>query len=138
MWFDARAALVRIESGAHPTPEALDRADAQGSRNSQPPAVQSGNRTAQPAPAQFARFAGFATPRRTEPEPSPCASLDTRGFSYGTACDLGDYPRTWTGRIVAVAEWKRLTDWERDGPNGRLWCGKCQAWHEVNECGSAE
>jgi hypothetical protein len=137
MWFDARAALVRIESGAYPIPQALERAASQDSRNSQPPAVQSDNRTAQPDPAQFARFAGLATSRRGEPKPLPCASPETRGFPYGTACDLGENPRTWTGRIVAMADWKRLTDWERDGPNGRHWCGKCQAWHEVNECEGA-
>lgn len=137
MWFDAREALARIEGGAYPPPEALERADSQGSRHSQPSAVQSGNRTAQPALAQFARFAGFATPRCVEPEPLPFASSEARGFPYGTARDFGENPRTWTGRIVAVAEWKRLTDWERDGPNGRHWCGKCQAWHEVNECEGA-
>lgn len=61
MWFDARAALARIEGGACPAPEALDRP------NSQPPALQSANLNAPSAPVQFARFAGFATPRRSAP-----------------------------------------------------------------------
>lgn len=59
MWFDARAALARMEGGAHPAPEALDRL------NLQPPATQHRYPTARPAPAQFAEFAGFATPRRS-------------------------------------------------------------------------
>lgn len=134
MWFDARAALARIEGGACPAPEALDRPNSQNSRDSQPPAVPSGNRTAPPAPAEFAGFAGFAAPGRAEPEPSPDARPRARGFPYGTACDLGENPRTWTGRIVSMAEWKRLTDWERDGPNGRHWCGICQGWHLPGNC----
>jgi hypothetical protein len=66
--------------------------------------------------------------RRVEPDPNADA------FPYGTACDLGDAPRTWTGRVVSLAAWKRLTEWERHGPNGRVWCGLCRCRHMPNAC----
>lgn len=54
-------------------------------------------------------------------------------FPYGTACNLGDYPLTWTGRIVSLHEWRRLTEWERHGPNGRRWCGERKKWIETRK-----
>ena len=41
-------------------------------------------------------------------------------------------PKTWTGRIVAIDAWQGLTEWDRHGPNGRLYCGVCRQW--VAEC----
>jgi hypothetical protein len=67
--------------------------------------------------------------RRVEPDPN------AETFPYGTACNLGDTPRTWTGRVVSLAAWKRLTEWERHGPNGRLWCALCKFWHISADCG---
>jgi hypothetical protein len=49
-------------------------------------------------------------------------------FPYGSACGLGEMPRTWTGRVVSIADWRNLTDWDRHGPNGKLWCGKRKEW----------
>lgn len=43
-------------------------------------------------------------------------------------------PRTWTGRIVSLDAWRRLSDWERHGPNGRHWCGLCREWHLPGHC----
>jgi len=37
-------------------------------------------------------------------------------------------PRTWTGRLVKPEAWGTLSEWERHGPDGRLWCGCCRAW----------
>lgn len=37
-------------------------------------------------------------------------------------------PRTWTGRVVSLEEWRRLTKWERFGPNGRHWNGNSRRW----------
>jgi hypothetical protein len=58
------------------------------------------------------------SPRVARPPASPSASEQ----------------RTWTGRIVSLAEWRRMTEWERAGPNGRLWCGLCQSWHGPGQC----
>lgn len=43
-------------------------------------------------------------------------------------CNLTGKPRTWTGKVVALDEWRRLSGWERTGPAGRFWCGVCCAW----------
>jgi hypothetical protein len=40
--------------------------------------------------------------------------------------------RTWTGGIVSLDAWRRLTDWERRGPTGKLWCGICSTWVLAN------
>lgn len=39
-------------------------------------------------------------------------------------------PRTWTGRLVTPEEWEALPEWDRHGPNGRLWCGLCRQWQD--------
>ncbi len=44
---------------------------------------------------------------------------------------VGGRPVTWTGKIVNLDEWRRLTDWERHGPNGRMWNGKTQQWEQA-------
>jgi hypothetical protein len=74
----------------------------------------------------------YARDARAAPDPN------TDAFPYGTACNLGDAPRTWEGRVVSLATWKRLTEWERHGPNGRLWCGLCQCWHMPGNCEGGE
>lgn len=35
---------------------------------------------------------------------------------------------TWTGRVVSEADWETLTDWEKHGPAGRIWCGATREW----------
>ena len=51
-------------------------------------------------------------------------------FPHGRA--VNGYPKTWTGKIVSPDMWHELTEWERHGPDGRLWCGACREW--VAEC----
>lgn len=43
-------------------------------------------------------------------------------------------PLTWTGRIVTMDEWRRLSDWDRHGPDGRLFCGICREWVPPERC----
>ena len=112
MWFDVNANRADIE--AHPVPSTASAtvtapvalAMSQKSRMSQP----SGGEKRR----NVADVAEVATP-----DASPSAS---------------DEPRTWTGRVVSLAEWRRLSAWERHGPNGRLWCGICRAWHHPGKC----
>ncbi|WP_234853625.1 hypothetical protein [Paracoccus everestensis] len=40
------------------------------------------------------------------------------------------YCRTWSGRIVRLDEWRRLSEWDRHGPDGRMFCGICNEWAE--------
>jgi hypothetical protein len=111
MWFDARAALARIEGGAYPAPEALDRLN---SRDSQPTAVQSGDSTAPSAAAQFKEFAGLATPRPprpdfTESNDDPVPITDA---ARARAATLPAKPPTCAA--CGVADWQvSLTDTKR-------------------------
>ena len=41
---------------------------------------------------------------------------------------IGDRPITWTGKVVSLEEWRRLSEWERQGPNGRVWNGLARQW----------
>lgn len=54
-------------------------------------------------------------------------------FPYGTALGLGLMPITWTGRVVSMADWHGMTDWQKHGPNGREWSGVTKQW-ETPEC----
>lgn len=118
MWFDARAKLAEIQGRPVATPAT--------------PA------TNQAAP-RVADVAGVAMPLHSKPAihvagvadvaaPQPLGPQPPEAFPYGTACGLGDMPRTWTGRVVSLADWRNLTDWERNGPKGMLWCGKRKQW----------
>jgi hypothetical protein len=118
MWLDVRAKLAEIEG----TPTATTATTATNWAN--------------PA-RRVAEVAEVATPPRVKSEIAPPAravGLDPDAFPYGTACNLGDAPRTWTGRIVSLDEWLRLTEWEKHGPNGRHWCGLCRCWHVQGPC----
>lgn len=43
---------------------------------------------------------------------------------------VAGFPCTWTGRVVSLADWRALSDWERHGPNGRHWNGLTREWEE--------
>lgn len=43
-------------------------------------------------------------------------------------------PRTWTGRVVSLNEWRALSRWDRFGPEGRMFCGACQEWVMLGDC----
>lgn len=115
MWFDAQAELAKLAGGQE--------------YDARTPAT-----TATPATkrAHVAIVADVATPSATEVTPAQriaprftiVATPDA--FPHGKA--INGNPRTWTGRIVALDEWRRLTEWERHGPKGRDWCGISQRW----------
>ena len=44
----------------------------------------------------------------------------------------GGRVQTWTGRVVSLADWRNLTEWERHGPNGRYWCRITHQWEQPN------
>jgi len=134
MWFDPRAKLAEIAghppaTSATPATQApAARPVSQLSQVSQPPEARN--------PAfRVATVASVATPLRPKPQAAPPARAagqdpDPDGFPYGTACDLGLYPRTWNGRVVSLAEWRTLTDWERHGPRGRHWNAATGRWEQ--------
>lgn len=59
---------------------------------------------------------------------APAASRQIADASPHGICALTGEPRTWTGRIVSLDAWRKLSDWDRHGPAGRLHCGICKAW----------
>jgi hypothetical protein len=106
MWFDVQQALSEIE-GDTPSPSV------------QPP-VQHPEPMAAP---RVAVVASVATPLAQIAEfvPDPDALRP-----HGTSLD--GRPRTWTGRVVSLAVWRMLTEWERHGPKGQHWNGLTRQW----------
>lgn len=118
MWFDARAKLAEIQGrpGATPATPATNQA---ASRVAD---VASVAMPLHSKPAiRVADIADVATHRIKDPQPP-------EAFPYGTGCGLGHMPKTWTGRVVSLDEWRKLTDWDRHGPDGKHWCGKRREW----------
>ncbi len=37
-------------------------------------------------------------------------------------------PKTWTGKVVSLAAWRQLSEWEKHGPDGRSWNGTTRRW----------
>lgn len=66
---------------------------------------------------------------RSQPRELPAADTGSGQGASGAAA-----PRTWTGRIVSLDEWRALSRWDRFGPEGRLFCGACQAWVMPGGC----
>ena len=106
MWFDARTQLSKIMAEIPP--------DRPASQLSLAPAP------AQPLDrvAVVAKVAAFPV------------NLPPETFPHGTACGLGLSPLTWTGRVVSLEEWRRLTEWERNGPQGKHWNGSTRRWED--------
>lgn len=71
-----------------------------------------------------------ATSATPDPIVAIVASVATPGAStlstqYETA---GGRVTTWTGRVVSLDEWRRLTAWIEGGPNERQCCGIINSW----------
>jgi len=113
MWFDVAAALAEVAGGENAETEPGPRASRANRANPDPP--NSTNSTVSTPPKA-------ATPSRPEPAPSATGAETRHGESPGGRL------LTWTGRVVSLEEWRRLTDWDRHGPDGRTFCGCCQAW----------
>lgn len=101
MWFDVTAALADIGGGRE--------------TNTQPPATPATYATPR---ARVAIVADVATP--------PTPIRETAAFRHGVS--LGGNPLTWAGRIVLLSDWRRLSDWEKHGPDGRHWNGITKQW----------
>jgi hypothetical protein len=37
-------------------------------------------------------------------------------------------PLTWTGRVVSLADWAKLSDWEKHGSTDKIWNGLTREW----------
>ncbi|WP_458790896.1 hypothetical protein [Yoonia sp. MH D7] len=106
MWFDVQQALAEIEGG---TP---------------PPSVQLPVQDPAPTPApRVAVVAGVATPLAQKRQ---IAADPDAQHPHGTTLD--GQPLTWTGRVVSLASWRMLTEWDRHGPKGKHWNGVTKQW----------
>lgn len=121
MKFDPRAFL------ASHGPDAAPRAKRANHANSPDPF--STNSTFSTPLAVQGEFSPPATVLPFTPPSAPAPSRDDDPSRHGAS--VTGLPRTWTGRIVSLDEWRTLTDWERHGPNGRLFCAICKAWVQV-------
>lgn len=77
-------------------------------------------------------------PGRAEPEVAPPAqraadppSRQDEASPYGVA--VGGRPMTWTGKVVSLAEWRALSEWERHGPGAQHWDGVSRTWREPHK-----
>ena len=41
--------------------------------------------------------------------------------------------KTWDGKICGRLEWDRLTEWQKFGPDGRMFCGIRREWVDPKE-----
>ena len=118
MWFDATAALAEIQAGEKP---GFDHAPGANRANRANPATQiSTNSTISTPPALELQPDPETpqAPQRSKPET----------FPYGRA--FGGLPKTWTGCVVSLEEWRGLSEWERHGPDGRHWNGITRQWEK--------
>lgn len=118
MLFDVQAALSEIlgETPAHC--DSRDSCDFSGPESQQ-------SRESQSQPAEIAEPAKVLP---FQPQPSaPPPSQHAEAFPHGL-CPTTGKPRTWTGKIVSLDDWRRLSDWERHGSTGMMFCGICRAW----------
>jgi hypothetical protein len=64
---------------------------------------------------------------QVEVHEKPCGP-PTDDMRHGFA--VNGCPKTWTGNVVSLEEWRGLSHWQKHGPDGRIWCGICRAWLE--------
>lgn len=84
--------------------------------------------TGQPKSGRPAKSAPH-TRSRSGPEKSmvaPAGRCAPEMWQHGRSVTGG--PLTWTGRVVSLEEWRQMSEWDRRGPNGKVWCGKRKKW----------
>jgi len=130
MFFDAQAALLKLNSEAEPFATPATPATREGKSGPHVAEVASvatmlrpNSEAAPVAPCRnVAAVAAPAGPDMTKPD------LGGQGSPYGTT--LGGRVKTWTGKIVNLDEWHRMSEWERHGSTGKMWSGLTRRWEE--------
>ena len=131
MFFDVQAALAEVLKIAPACCDSAISAISEGKAAQK--SQESQNRNEQPAFSKLPQpteARAFAPP---EPPAPPCPAPsrpEPDAFPYGHSVD--GQPLTWTGRVVSLDAWNRLSDWERHGSTGKAWNGITRAWEPRN------
>ena len=126
MLFDARAALVRIRAAAPVEETQSESAPGANRANRAKPDSQ--------ATADLAPLAHLARPQPSDPKNAPLSGgavvLPLHGLAPRPASapsSPGNMVRlAWSGEWVSADRYATMSDRERHGPLGRIWCGKCR------------
>ena len=108
--FDPRAALAEIRKQG-PTPATPATSATQTTQNA----------------LNVAKVADVATPQRQIPK-NEALSITAPNDDMRHGFAVNGNPMTWTGNIVGLDDWRGLSEWQKRGPNGRMWCGVCKVW----------
>lgn len=107
MWFDASAALADLGIGQE--------------NGTRPIATTATSATpAQRTAPNVAEVASVATP--------PAGNQKPDHSRHGAS--VAGHPLIWTGRVVSLDEWRRLSEWGRHGSTGKVWDGLARQWEE--------
>lgn len=77
-------------------------------------------------------WAKAALPKGQDPEITPRFSGPTEAKRFPYGCAPNGNPRTWTGRIVSLDDWRSLSEWDRHGSTGKLWNALSGRWEAAN------
>lgn len=61
-----------------------------------------------------------------QPEFSDAVKQSGEEHPYGRS--VTGNPKTWTGKVVSLEQWRQLSEWEKHGSTGRHFNGKTQQW----------
>ena len=114
MQFDAYAALRKLE--AEPAAAAILAI----------PAIPTSDE--RPKIAGIAEIAGGHV-QKHENTPLTKTSDEPTDYPYGRS--IAGSPNTWTGKVVSLDEWRRLSGWDRHGSSGKMWSGQSRKWEPV-------
>jgi len=118
--FDVQAALDEILSSTIATPATS------AALTSEPPCRSRMSRMSQPLPAKNGGPAEVLSfPAQAN---SPILSDGEPEYFPHGRCKITGKPQTWTGKVVSLAEWRALSDWDRHGSTGKLWNGLTRQW----------
>ena len=132
----ARSTAPEPQTEAPPPCDTCDTCDTEGVKSQK-------SQKSQPTPAQFegtsqrTRLAVVSQKSRVSQPPHadiPASghakrATDAKAYLHGTTSS--SRPVTWTGKVVSLAQWRELSDWERHGPQGRVWDGQADQWVET-------
>lgn len=130
MLFDVQAALAEIMAADGCDSRDSCDSPAKESRESQESQLRPGE-TAPPAEVlTFPPQPSAPAPSRLDGAASPRIADD----APRALCGVTGRPMTWTGKVVSLDTWRKLSAWDRHGPDGRLFCGICRAWVAPGAC----